>query len=163
MAARAKGPITAKRLQGFKYFRMLGPLLDRLRDAGTARDRAGNRKLHFDDYAALLLLYYFSPVLTSLRGLQQASTLREVQARLGVPRTSTGALSEAGRVFDAELLQGVIAELVDRAHAAGLTVNCWTCNDLDRIRELAALGTDGIITDVPEAARAALDGDAPGP
>jgi glycerophosphoryl diester phosphodiesterase len=57
----------------------------------------------------------------------------------------------------------VTAELVDRAHAAGLTVNCWTCNDLDRIRELAALGTDGIITDVPEAARAALDGDAPGP
>jgi hypothetical protein len=118
MAAPPKRPITAKRLQGFKYFRMLGPLLDRLRDAGTARDRAGNRKLHFDDYAASLLLYYFSPVLTSLRGLQQASTLQEVQARLGVPRTSTGALSEAATVFDAELLQGVIAELAGRAAPA---------------------------------------------
>src|SRR5688572_6378145 len=88
MAAPTKEPITAARLQGFKYFRMLGPLLDRLRDAGAGRDRAGNRKLHFDDYAALLLLYYFSPVLTSLRGLQRASTLAEVRSRLGVPRTS---------------------------------------------------------------------------
>jgi glycerophosphoryl diester phosphodiesterase len=51
----------------------------------------------------------------------------------------------------------VTPELLDAAHAAGLTVNCWTCNDLDRIRQLAAMGTDGIITDLPEAARAALD------
>ena len=35
MAAPPKRPIPAKRLQGFRYFRMLGPLLDRLRDAGT--------------------------------------------------------------------------------------------------------------------------------
>jgi hypothetical protein len=99
---------------------MTTPLVSKplYRDAGTARDRAGNRTLHFDDYAALLLLYYFSPVLSSLRGLQQASTLQEVQARLGVPRTSTGALSEAATVFDAELLQGVIAELAGRAAPA---------------------------------------------
>jgi glycerophosphoryl diester phosphodiesterase len=51
----------------------------------------------------------------------------------------------------------VTAELVEQAHDAGLTVNCWTCNDLDRIRELADLGTDGIITDVPEAAQQALN------
>lgn len=50
----------------------------------------------------------------------------------------------------------VTPELVDAAHAAGVTVNCWTCNDLDRIRWLAEIGTDGIITDDPEAALAAL-------
>lgn len=52
----------------------------------------------------------------------------------------------------------VTPALLDRAHAAGLTVNCWTCNDLERIRALAAMGTDGIITDLPEAARRTLDG-----
>jgi len=50
----------------------------------------------------------------------------------------------------------VTPELVDRAHAAGLTVNCWTCNDPDRIRWLAEVGTDGIITDDPTLALEAL-------
>ncbi|HEY8543864.1 MAG TPA: glycerophosphodiester phosphodiesterase [Acidimicrobiales bacterium] len=50
----------------------------------------------------------------------------------------------------------VTAELVAAAHDAGLAVNCWTCNDPDRIRELAELGTDGVITDDPVLAREAL-------
>jgi hypothetical protein len=56
-------------LQGFKYLERVGPLLSRLRNSGHARDRAGNRELHFDRYAALLLLYFFNPALTSLRAL----------------------------------------------------------------------------------------------
>lgn len=52
----------------------------------------------------------------------------------------------------------VTPELVQRAHAAGLTVNCWTCNDLDRITWLANVGTDGIITDIPGAAKRVLRG-----
>jgi glycerophosphoryl diester phosphodiesterase len=51
----------------------------------------------------------------------------------------------------------VTAELNDAAHGAGLTVNTWTCNDPDRIRWLAEVGTDGIITDDVRVARAALD------
>lgn len=50
----------------------------------------------------------------------------------------------------------VTPELVERAHAAGLTVNCWTCNDLERMAWLASIGTDGIITDVPGAAKRVL-------
>lgn len=50
----------------------------------------------------------------------------------------------------------VTPELVERAHGAGLTVNCWTCNDPDRIRWLAEVGTDGVITDDPALARQAL-------
>jgi glycerophosphoryl diester phosphodiesterase len=50
----------------------------------------------------------------------------------------------------------VTPELVDAAHEADLTVNCWTCNDPDRIRWLADIGTDGIITDDPKAALAVL-------
>ena len=81
-------------------------LLARLKDIGTKRDKAGNRLLFYDQYISLLLLYFFNPTITSLRGLQQASTLEIVQRRLGIRPTSLGSFSEAARVFDAEALQG---------------------------------------------------------
>ncbi|MCQ3809593.1 MAG: glycerophosphodiester phosphodiesterase [Acidimicrobiia bacterium] len=46
--------------------------------------------------------------------------------------------------------------LIDAAHAAGLEVNVWTVNDPDQIAQLAALGADAVITDVPDVAREAL-------
>jgi glycerophosphoryl diester phosphodiesterase len=42
--------------------------------------------------------------------------------------------------------------LVERAHAEELAVNTWTCNQRDRIRWLAEVGVDGIVTDVPDVA-----------
>jgi glycerophosphoryl diester phosphodiesterase len=45
---------------------------------------------------------------------------------------------------------------VDRAHGAGLQVNVWTVDDPDRIRQLADLDVDGIITNDPAGALAAL-------
>lgn len=45
---------------------------------------------------------------------------------------------------------------VDLAHQAGLTVNTWTCDDPDRIRELHTLGVDAVVTNVPDLALAAL-------
>jgi Transposase DDE domain len=98
-------------LQGFRYFRLLGPLFAHLRHVGTERDRAGNRQLFYDQYASLLLLYFFNPVVTSLRGLQQTTTLAKVQERLGVGPTSLSALSEAAYVFDAALLHEVLRTL----------------------------------------------------
>ena len=50
----------------------------------------------------------------------------------------------------------VTAELNDAAHAAGLAVNTWTCNDPDRIRWLADVGTDGVITDDVPVAQSVL-------
>ena len=50
----------------------------------------------------------------------------------------------------------VDAGFVRRAHEAGLTVNVWTVDDLDRVRELADLGVDGIITNTPGPVVAAL-------
>ena len=47
--------------------------------------------------------------------------------------------------------------LIDAAHAAGLEVNVWTVNDPDQIAQLAAIGADAVITDVPDIAREALD------
>jgi glycerophosphoryl diester phosphodiesterase len=41
-------------------------------------------------------------------------------------------------------------------HAQGRRVNVWTVNDVGRMRELLFLGCDGLITDVPDAARQAI-------
>ena len=115
MANKRRPEVRASDLRGLKYFKILGPLLDRLHDEATQRDRAGNRKLFFDQYASLLLLYFFNPIVTSLRGIQQASQLDKVQKRLGCDRAALGSLSEASHVFDAESLHPLIAELASQA------------------------------------------------
>jgi hypothetical protein len=98
-------------IQGLKYLHSLRPLLTRLRPVGTTRDHAGNRRLFMDQYCALILLFLFNPVVRSLRGLQQASQLRNVQRKLKVSRASLGSLSEATEVFDPTLLREVVREL----------------------------------------------------
>ncbi len=73
-------------LNGFKYLKTILPLLSRLHEHGCERDRGQNRQLHYDQYAALILLYFFNPIITSLRGLQDATTLSKVQGMLGIKR-----------------------------------------------------------------------------
>jgi hypothetical protein len=110
--ARKKKPELQERdVGGMKHLQKLLPLLDRLHDVGCERDRAGNRKLHFDQYCLLVLLSLFNPVINSLRGIQQASELQKVQRLLGCPRASLGSLSEAASVFDADRLKEIIEEL----------------------------------------------------
>jgi len=50
----------------------------------------------------------------------------------------------------------VTPALVDLCHAAGVAVNTWTVDDPARMRELADMGTDCIITNVPDVALATL-------
>ena len=114
MARKRKPKIKEKDLQGFKHFKLLMPVLEKLHLHACERDKAGNRKLHYDQYASLILLYFFNPMMTSLRGIQQASQLQKVQRLLGCPRASLGSLSEASRVFDADLIQEIIGQLVDQ-------------------------------------------------
>jgi hypothetical protein len=111
MAGKKRQEVCEKSITGLKYFDQLAPLLVRLHDAGCQRDKAGNRQLHFDQYCMLILLYLFNPIVVSLRGIQQASELANVQKKLGCPRAALGSFSEAANVFDAELLQEIIAEL----------------------------------------------------
>ena len=106
-----KAKLTEKDITGLKYFDQIAPLLQRLHDDGCDRDTAGNRTLHYDQYCMLMLLYFFNPIVTSLRGLQQASELKNVQAKLGCARASLGSLSEATTVFDAQRLKDIIGEL----------------------------------------------------
>ena len=106
-----KPAIEPSDLQGLKYFDKLKPLLARLHEVGTERDSPGNRDLHMDEYCVLVLLWMFSPLLTSMRALQQASELDKVRKKLGVGRTSFGSFSESVRVFDPEPLKEIAAEL----------------------------------------------------
>ena len=113
--ANKKEPIKASELEGFKYFKLRSKVLKRLENVGTARDKANSRKLYCDDYVSLLLLYFFSPVITSMRALQQASELEKVQKLLGVKRVSLGSLSEAGSVFDPKIVGEIMRELALKA------------------------------------------------
>ena len=115
LTKRRQGKAPAPVVRGCKYFRLVDTLLQTLHEEGTARDRAGNRQLFYDQYTTLLLLYFFTPTVTSLRGLQQVSTLTKVQRHWGIPRTALSTLSEASTVFAAALLQAVLTELALRA------------------------------------------------
>ncbi len=82
----------------------------------------------------MILLYFFSPVLTRLRGIEQGSGLRKVQRLLGKQKASLGSLSEASSVFDAEVLRGVIQELGARVSVPGVAPS-----DLSKIATLTAV------------------------
>ena len=120
---RAETPFDPKDLTGLKYFGALDGMLTHLH---AHRDHP-NRVLHYDQYLALLLLYFFNPVVTSLRGVQFASELEKVQKHLGVKRSSLGSLSEAAQVFDPRLAEALFKRLAEQAvasdaapHPAGL-------------------------------------------
>ena len=110
MGKKRKG-IEDHELKGFKYFKAINKMLESLHDTGCQRDKAGNRNLHMDQYASLILLYMFNPICTSLRSLQQVSELKKVQKFFGASRASLGSLSEASTVFDSKLLKNIIQEL----------------------------------------------------
>jgi Transposase DDE domain len=139
-AKSAKGESTVAVINGFKYVRLVDTLLQALQEVGTERDRAGNRQLFYDQYATLLLLYFFTPTVTSLRGIQQMSELRKVQQRWGVPRTGVSTLSEAATVFDAALLQDVINELALRAWTQAERGNAAVSDrEQELLRDLVAI------------------------
>ncbi len=71
-----------------------------------------------DQYGVLVLMWMFNPILTSLRGLQQASTLKDVQKKFGVGRASLGSLSESVSIFDPEPLKQIAATLATEVPSA---------------------------------------------
>jgi glycerophosphoryl diester phosphodiesterase len=51
--------------------------------------------------------------------------------------------------------RGVTPELVQHAHAEGLTVTPWAVDDPETVRRMVDAGVDGVISDTPEAIEAA--------
>jgi hypothetical protein len=153
------GELRERDIQGLKYLKTLLPLLDRLHDVGCRRDKAGNRKLHYDQYCLLVLLFLFNPVVRSLRSLQQASLLKNVQRKLGCPRTSLGSLSEATDVFDPARLEGIVGELLKEVPAspsiATQVKQTLTAVDGSVVKTLASLAEAAYLRDKNGATHAA--------
>jgi len=106
---------TEKDLKGFKFLKVILPMLSHLHDQGCQRDKAHNRTLFFDNYAAFVLLYFFNPIVQFMGGIVQAGTLQKVQEKLGVSSTSKASFSEAPTVFEPDLLEAVVKELAGQA------------------------------------------------
>jgi len=106
-------PLAPEQVRGLKYFKVIRKLLASLH----AHEDCPNRRLYYDALASLIILYFLNPVLTSLRSIRQASTLRNVQRKLGVKRTSLGSLSESAHVFDPDLLAEIVTELASQVGA----------------------------------------------
>lgn len=100
-------------LQGFKFFQRVRTLVATLHGCAAHP----NRRLFYDEYATLLLFYFFNPALTSLRGLQRASEFGKVQRVLGLRRMSLGSMSESVRLFDPDLLATLFERLAAAAPA----------------------------------------------
>jgi len=145
-----KQKIRDRDIANLKYLEKLLPLLDRLHDDGCVRDTAGNRELHYDQYCILILLFMFNPILTSLRGIQQASELQSVQKKLGCSRASLGSLSEASDVFNPELLKEIIAELGQQLQPIAAD------SRLKDIRETVTLVDGSLLAALPQMMEASL-------
>jgi hypothetical protein len=57
MAGHRRDDVREEDVTGLKYFDKLAPLLARLHEVGCQRDKAGNRKLHYDQYFMLVVLF----------------------------------------------------------------------------------------------------------
>ncbi len=106
-----KKKLTASDITGLKYFERIAPLLESLHPEGCQRDKSNNRELFYDNLCMRMLMAMFNPIVDSLRALEQASELENVQKRLHCGPASLGSLSEASRVFDAESLKPIIEQL----------------------------------------------------
>ena len=74
-------------------------------------------------------------------GLARVASLAGRMPRLGADCVQIPRRRGAVRLVDAGFLRA--------AHRAGLPVHVWTINDADEMRELLALGVDGLMTDRP--------------
>jgi hypothetical protein len=109
-----RSDIKPSQIAGMKH---LTNIMDLLR---PLREKEGNdpkRKLHYDELIAFILLYFYTPVLTSMRGLQQASKFEILRKKLGLHRFSLGSFSETSAFFDHTLLEPIIEQLAATVRA----------------------------------------------
>ena len=110
MAEPSDSPVAGRQFQGLKYLDKLLPLFDRLHDVGCPRDKAGNRKLHFDHYCAVDPPVPAQPG-PPLRPGPATSHSPRAGSKVGCSGTSLGSLSEAVEVFEPQRLEAMIAQL----------------------------------------------------
>lgn len=96
---------------------------------------------------------YSSFSVGSLRKLREA----DPTARIAILCSSDFVLPEDIHALDVCAIhpweQLITAERVKKWHSWGVEVNTWTVDNRDRMKQLIAMGVDGIITDCPDTGR----------
>lgn len=149
MAREDKQP-EAVTAQGADMLRRVFPMLAVLADSGTKRDRAGNRQLKFSQYAALMLVGLFNPVLNSARALVAASGVKQVRKLTGGKKSSLGSFSEASSVFDPRLLEGIVRELRSRWHQQRVLSDRRVGKVPDQLAERLIAVDGSVLTALPQ-------------
>jgi glycerophosphoryl diester phosphodiesterase len=112
--------------------------------------------LHTAENAARTILISFDPsTVTAIRQLDPAIMIGLLfdDDKRDIVKTAV----DAGARQICPRASVVTRELVEEAHRSDLHVATWTVNKPDQMRELAAIGVDGIMTDFPDRLRAVLE------
>lgn len=113
--------LSAKDLSHWRLVERFQSVLDEV-SAGRQLHRSESdprRKLDARSYFSLFLFGLFNPVISSMRGLCQASRLQRVQDEVCRGRVSLGSFSEAQDVFDPQILAAVQARLAAELPRSG--------------------------------------------
>ncbi len=93
--------------------RLIRPLEDQLR-ALSSKPTHGNRILKAHHVVVAHLIAFFNPVLASLRRIEDVFEHKQVRRHMNLPRVPRTTLSDAQKVFDLNLLQPLVDDLVRR-------------------------------------------------
>jgi glycerophosphoryl diester phosphodiesterase len=104
----------------------------------------------------ILVSSFHGPTLDRVRSVDPSIATALLTFDLSDPARAVADAVAAGHVALHPFDRTVTRELVALAHEAGLTINVWTVDDPARIEELAEMGVDGIVTNVPDVAAAVL-------
>jgi glycerophosphoryl diester phosphodiesterase len=108
------------------------------------------------DDGRLLLSSFHRPTVERVRALAPGLATALLTIDAPEPDRLAGALAAAGHAALHPHHAFVDAGLVAACHDAGLALNTWTCDDPERIRWLAGLGVDAVVTNDPATALRAL-------
>jgi glycerophosphoryl diester phosphodiesterase len=110
------------------------------------------------DHRRVLVSCFHLPTVDRVRGLDERMATAWLTFSLPDQHAAIDRAARHGHSAIHPHVAFVDTAYVEHAHDAGLEVNTWTCDDPDRMAELATLGVDGIVTNVPDVARRVLDG-----
>lgn len=105
---------------------------------------------------AVIVSSFHPPTLDRVRAVDPSLDTAQLTFDLSDLQRTIERVVAAGHVALHPFDLTVTAEVVELAHGAGLRVNVWTVDDPARMVQLAEMGVDGIVTNVPDVAATAL-------
>jgi glycerophosphoryl diester phosphodiesterase len=127
------------------------PLQAEIKDVAAARALAEVMRSR-DLTGRIEVISFHDEALAAIRALLPGVRTALVASRYGAEVVDRARAVGARRL--SLNIRRLTLELVERAHAAQLTVLGWTVNTHDHLRLARGLGLDGVVTDQPEIRRA---------